>query len=102
MTDSNVGIKNKEDLGSKFEEPSLYNVVIHNDDYTTMEFVSALLLKEFHKTSEAAAKITMQIHEKGKAIVGTYTKEIAETKQARGMSYAKTSEFPLEITIEKA
>lgn len=81
--------------------PSMWNVVFLNDDFTTVEFVMALLIGVFSKTEEQARSITKDIHEKGKGIVGKYTKEIASTKQSIAMEYAQKFGHPLQIVIEE-
>jgi len=81
--------------------PSMWNVLFLNDDFTTFEFVMALIIQVFNKTEEQAHLITKDIHEKGKGIVGTYTKEIAATKQTIAMDYAKKFGHPLQVVIEE-
>ncbi|MDB4330236.1 ATP-dependent Clp protease adaptor ClpS [bacterium] len=85
----------------KVKKPSLYKVLLHNDDYTSMEFVVYILKSVFGKSEGVANQITMNIHEKGTGICGVYTFEISETKQRRIMTEAKENGFPLLCTIEK-
>jgi|TARA_R110002124_G_scaffold130784_1_gene292717 ATP-dependent Clp protease adaptor protein ClpS len=85
----------------KVSPPSKYKIVLHNDDFTPMDFVSALIMEVFRKQKAAADVITLMIHHKGKGIVGTYPKEIAEMKVKRCHDYVKAYEHPLLITMEK-
>ncbi len=86
----------------KVKEPAMYNVVMHNDDVTTMEFVVFVLMRIFHKTYEDAETIMLKIHNEGSAIVGTYYRDIAETKVRYTTDFAKSNGFPLLLTIEEA
>lgn len=79
----------------------MWNVIFLNDDFTTFEFVMALLMQVFNKSGEQAIMITKEVHEKGKGVVGTYTKEIALTKQTIAMDYAKQYEYPLQVIVEE-
>lgn len=85
----------------KLEEPQMFKVLLHNDDYTSMDFVVEVLMGIFHKTQIQAEQIMLQIHEKGKAICGVYTFEIAQTKAQQVKQKAKQNEFPLLATIEE-
>lgn len=86
----------------KIKEPPSYAVILHNDDYTTMEFVVEILSRFFRKTGEQAVQIMLQVHEQGKGVAGIYHHEIAETKVAQVHSYARDKGFPLLCTIEPA
>jgi ATP-dependent Clp protease adaptor protein ClpS len=79
--------------------PSKYNVFLHNDDYTTMEFVVLVLQKYFHKSLQEAEVIMLKIHHEGKAICGTYGRETAETKVQQVINFAKENGFPLKCTM---
>ena len=81
-------------------DPIMYRVIMHNDDYTPMDFVIEILIKIFHKRSDEAHDITWQIHEKGKGVCGLYVKEIAATKAEQVVQNAKANGFPLLATIE--
>ena len=83
----------------KVKKPSLYAVLLINDDYTPMEFVVHVLQKFFDKNEEQAATLMLQVHEKGQAVCGIYTREIAETKAARVVQYAQEHQFPLQTRI---
>jgi ATP-dependent Clp protease adaptor protein ClpS len=80
--------------------PRRYKVVFHNDDYTTMEFVVEVLISYFHKTQAEATHVMLTIHKTGRGIAGIYTREIAETKVAQVMDYAKKHGMPLLLTAE--
>jgi ATP-dependent Clp protease adaptor protein ClpS len=86
----------------KLKEPPHYAVVLHNDDYTTMEFVTEVLQRYFHKTGEEAVQIMLKVHQQGKGVAGTYTYQIAETKVAQVGAYAEAKSFPLRCTVEPA
>jgi ATP-dependent Clp protease adaptor protein ClpS len=85
---------------SKVEKVRRYLVVLHNDDYTTMEFVVMILMKFFHKSETEATHIMLSVHHKGQGVAGIYTKDIAETKVAQVQSYAKEHQMPLLLTVE--
>ena len=94
-------IEHELDYDLELEEPQLFRVILHNDDYTSMDFVVDILVTVFHKTHAQAEQIMFQIHEKGKAICGVYTFEIAQTKAQQVKQKAKQNEFPLLATIEE-
>lgn len=83
-------------------EPKKYNVVMHNDDVTTMEFVVDVLRKVFYKSTEAATTLMLDVHHKGAAIVGTYSLDIAASKANKAMVMARDQGFPFRLTIEPA
>ncbi|MFC1837152.1 ATP-dependent Clp protease adapter ClpS [Thermodesulfobacteriota bacterium] len=83
------------------KEPPLYKVLLHNDDYTSMEFVVLLLEKVFHKSTSEATRIMLNVHQQGIGVAGVYLKEIAETKVAIVHDLAQKNEYPLRCTIEK-
>ena len=84
------------------KRPSLYKVLILNDDYTPMEFVVTVLEKFFNKTHAAATEIMLSVHNKGSGICGVFPYEVAETKVALVTEYAREHEHPLQCTMEKA
>jgi len=84
----------------KVKRPRKYAVMFHNDDYTTQEFVILVLVQYFNKSEEEALKLMLEVHTKNKAIVGVYTKDIAETKVEIATSFARKSNMPLAITAE--
>lgn len=85
----------------ELEHPSLYQVVLLNDDYTPMDFVVHILERFFSLSREAATHIMLQVHLNGKGICGTYTREIAETKVAQVNNYSRENQHPLLCTMEK-
>jgi len=89
------------DIALELEEPQMFKVLLHNDDYTSMEFVIDILINIFHKDMIQAEQIMLQIHEKGKAICGVYSFEIAQTKAQQVKQRAKQNEFPLLATVEE-
>ncbi len=90
----------KEDTAVKFHKPKMYKVVLLNDDYTTMEFVVEVLIEVFHKSAADATQIMLDVHQKGKGIVGAYTYDIASTKIAQVEQLAAKRDFPLVAVIE--
>jgi ATP-dependent Clp protease adaptor protein ClpS len=95
--------KFEEELEVELEiaQPQMFRVLLHNDDYTSMDFVVEVLTGIFHKTSEEAVQIMLQIHEKERAVCGVYSFEIAQTKAEQVKQLAKKNEFPLLATIEE-
>ncbi len=84
----------------KVDKPPLFKVLLHNDDYTTMEFVVFILKSIFHKSEPDAVKIMLAVHEQGVGIAGVYTFEIAEAKVSKVIDLARQSEYPLLCTVE--
>ena len=82
--------------------PGMFNVVLHNDDFTSMDFVIALLVQIFKKSTDEAIAITEHVHNNGKGIAGQYTREIAETRKTQAVQAARHHEYPLNITVEAA
>lgn len=80
--------------------PNLWNVVIMNDDFTPIDFVIDVLISIFRKSPEEATELTMRVHEEGKAIVGTYTKDIATTRVSRAIRLAENESHPLQLVAE--
>lgn len=91
----------RDETSDKIKRPSLFKVILLNDDYTTMDFVVYILMYVFNKTEQEANKLMIDVHEKGKAIVGMYTYDIAKTKASQVEELAKEKEFPLKVEIEK-
>lgn len=85
----------------KTKKPSMYKVLLLNDDYTPMEFVVLVLERFFNKTSAEATDIMLHVHRRGVGLCGVYTYELAETKVAQVMDFARTNEQPLQCTMEK-
>ncbi len=85
----------------KTKRPSLYKVLLLNDDYTPMDFVVYVLERFFNKQPEEATRIMLHVHQKGVGICGVYTYEVAETKVTQVTSFAHQHEHPLQCTMEK-
>lgn len=86
----------------KLKKPPLYKVLLHNDDYTTKEFVVEILQYVFYKGHTEAVQIMLHVHKKGIGVAGVYTYEFAETKVALVESLARQHEYPLRCTMEEA
>jgi ATP-dependent Clp protease adaptor protein ClpS len=98
---SNTQINSNTKTKTVMKYPERFNVVLFNDDYTPMQFVVSLLVEIFNKNINQAQEITMQVHNQGKAIAGTYNFEIAEQKVYESMLLSRLHQHPLKITIEK-
>ena len=85
----------------KTKKPSLYRVLMLNDDYTPMEFVVMVLQRYFGHNSESAQRIMLHVHQRGVGVCGVFTYEIAETKAAQVMNFARQNEHPLQLQLEK-
>jgi ATP-dependent Clp protease adaptor protein ClpS len=83
------------------KKPPLYKVLLHNDDYTTMEFVVAVLQTVFHKSEADAIHIMLAVHQQGVGVAGVFTYEIAEAKVQKVTELARAKEFPLLCTLEE-
>jgi ATP-dependent Clp protease adaptor protein ClpS len=92
----------KERVKVEKKEPTLYKVILLNDDYTTMEFVLSVLEEIFQKSPAEAYRIMMQVHLNGQGIAGVYPWEVAETKVETLAGRARDAEFPLHAAIEEA
>jgi len=88
------------DVRPKTATPRRYQVVFHNDDYTTMEFVILVLRQFFHKTETESIYIMLTIHKKGRGVAGVYTRDVAETKAAQICEFAREHQMPLLVTAE--
>jgi ATP-dependent Clp protease adaptor protein ClpS len=85
----------------KLKEPNDCRVILLNDNYTTMDFVVEVLMTIFHKNEAAANRIMMDVHRKGKGVVGKYPFDIAQTKVNQVHDFARLNEFPLKCIIEE-
>ncbi|MDG4475314.1 ATP-dependent Clp protease adapter ClpS [Thiovibrio frasassiensis] len=84
------------------KRPSMYKVLLHNDDYTTMDFVVMVLQTIFHKSVEEANQIMLNVHERGVGVAGVYPRDVAETKVILVHDLARKNEYPLKCSFEKA
>ncbi len=85
----------------KTKKPSMYKVLLLNDDYTPMEFVVLVLEKFFNKNRQESTDIMLHVHRRGVGLCGIFTYEVAETKVAQVMDFARANEQPLQCTMEK-
>ena len=99
MPGENTNIKEKNKTGLK--EPNQYSVVFHNDDFTPMEFVTLILMHIFFKTEADALNLMMKVHQEGKALIGTYSYDIASSKADTATNLARKNGYPLRISIQK-
>ena len=90
----------QEEIDTK--EPRLFKVLLHNDDYTTMDFVVMILEKIFHKSPVEATRIMLNVHRKGVGVAGVYPYDMAETKVAQVHALAEKHQFPLKCSMEEA
>jgi ATP-dependent Clp protease adaptor protein ClpS len=105
MSDGPVGDRDAgvvTETEKRVKMPPLYKVLLHNDDYTTMEFVVQVLESVFHKSHAEATQITLHVHRTGIGVAGIYSHEIAETKVAQVEALARKHEFPLLCSMEEA
>jgi len=102
MSEPNTGDQYESELLDEQEvrEPKKYRVLLHNDDYTTMDFVVEVLVKIFRKSEAEATVIMLQIHKEGVGVCGLYTAEVAETKVDMVHRLAKSAGYPLRCTME--
>lgn len=96
--DTNTVVETRE--ATKTKKPRLYRVLMHNDDYTTRDFVVHVLTHVFHRPEPEAITIMMHVHHHGVGVAGVYTREIAETKIAIVERMARAEEFPLRLSME--
>jgi ATP-dependent Clp protease adaptor protein ClpS len=106
---SDIGKRGEEGPGTgvvvkakpKTKKPSMYKVLMLNDDYTPMEFVVHILERFFSKTRQEATRIMLHVHRRGVGVCGVYTYEVAETKVTQVMDFARQHQHPLQCTLEK-
>ncbi len=97
--DTEGGVSTQDRIQVK--RPPMFKVLLHNDDYTTMEFVIMVLETVFNKSTEAASQIMMNVHKDGIGVAGIYTRDIAETKVALVHDLARTNQHPLKCSMEQ-
>jgi ATP-dependent Clp protease adaptor protein ClpS len=96
-----VGVVTRTKRSRKVARPKRYKVLLHNDDYTTMEFVVWVLQEVFHHDEPSALQIMLHVHRTGIGVAGVYSREIAETRVAQVEALARRHEFPLRCSIEE-
>jgi len=103
MSKSSADTREVVEVGTEDEvkEPSMYRVLLHNDDYTTMEFVVYILMVVFRKPMEEARQIMLNVHRRGVGVCGVFIFEIAETKVETVNRIARQNGYPLKCTMEK-
>lgn len=84
----------------RVERPKMWKVLLHNDDFTTMEFVIEVLMLVFRKSKVEATRIMLSVHSGGKGVAGVFTKEIAEAKAGQALDLARSRAYPLLVTTE--
>ena len=97
--ETNIGIKEKSKV--KIKKPKNFKVIMHNDDFTTMEFVVAVLMDIFNKDINGANKVMLDVHKSGRGIAGIYPYDIALSKVSTAMSLAREEGFPFNLTVEE-
>lgn len=100
MADKTI-LSGQNEYKEKLEEPGLYNVLLHNDDYTSMEFVVDILISIFKKNGVEASRVMMEVHKKGMGIAGIYPYDIGMSKIQEVKRRAKEESYPLLCTLEK-
>lgn len=96
-----VGVVTRTKRSQKLARPKQYKVLLHNDDYTTMEFVVWVLKEVFHHDDTSAVQIMLHVHRTGIGVAGVYSREIAESRVAQVEGLARRHEFPLRCSIEE-
>ncbi len=99
---SQTQTQNNRSTGFQTMEPKMYNVIMHNDDETTMEFVVHILTTIFRKSFSEAEALMLKVHHEGAAVAGKYIRDIAESKANKATREARANGYPLQLTIEEA
>jgi ATP-dependent Clp protease adaptor protein ClpS len=102
LTDDGPSVVTERRTERKLKKPKMYKVLLHNDDYTTMEFVVYVLQSIFHRSEADAVQIMLHVHRNGIGVAGVYTYEVAETRVLQVDALAKQHEFPLRSSCEEA
>ena len=100
--DSGTGVGVATRTRAKTKQPSLYKVLMLNDDYTPMEFVVLCLQRFFRMNIEDATRVMLHVHQKGVGVCGVFSYEVAETKVSQVVDFARQNQHPLQCTLEKA
>jgi ATP-dependent Clp protease adaptor protein ClpS len=98
--DSDTGVVTQTRVTPKLKKPPLYRVLLHNDNYTTREFVVAVLREVFHRSETDAVQIMLHVHNNGIGVAGVYTYDVAQTKIRTVEQLAKEHEYPLKLSME--
>ena len=101
-TTDDAGVVTQTRTQRKLKKPKLYKVLLHNDDYTTMEFVVFVLMSIFHRSETDAVQIMLHVHKNGVGVAGVYTYDVAETRIAQVEALARQHEYPLRCSMEEA
>jgi len=101
QTDFDLEEKTSSTTRERLQEPPMYRVLLHNDDYPTMDFVVQILKLVFHKSTEAAVRIMLDVHQQGIGVCGIYKYAVAETKVDMVHQLARQHGFPLRFSMEK-
>jgi len=96
-----VGVVTERRTKRKLDKPKMYKVLLHNDDYTTMEFVVWVLQSVFHHDEASAMQIMLHVHRTGIGVAGVYSREVAEARVSQVESLARQHEFPLRCSMEE-
>lgn len=102
LADDGAGVVTERRTERKLKKPQMYKVLLHNDDYTTMEFVVYVLQSIFHRSEGDAVQIMLHVHRNGVGVAGVYTREVAETRVQQVETLAKQNEYPLRCSLEEA
>ena len=100
--DDGTGVATESRTKPKLKKPRMYKVLLHNDDYTTMEFVVFVLQGIFHHSEAEAMQIMLHVHKNGIGVAGVYTREIAETRIGQVEALARRHEYPLRCSMDEA
>jgi ATP-dependent Clp protease adaptor protein ClpS len=100
--DDDSGVVTQTRTERRTQKPRMYKVLLHNDDYTTMEFVVYVLQGVFHRSETDAVQIMLHVHKNGLGVAGVYTREVAETRITQVEALARSHEYPLRCSMEEA
>ena len=101
-TQRESGVVTRTKKKEEIQRPKRYRVLLHNDDYTTMEFVVWILQSVFHHDETTATEIMLHVHRNGMGVAGIYSREVAEARVSKVEALAKAHEFPLRTSMEEA
>ncbi len=98
--EGDTGVVTETRKKERLQRPRMYKVLLHNDHYTTREFVVAVLIEVFHKSESEAVEVMLHVHHKGAGVAGVYTYDVAATKVDKVHRLAQAHEYPLKLSIE--